>query len=141
MKHHRRILNVGYLGRSVDGLCATLRDAGVDVLVDVRARAWSQRPEFRKTALSDALRANQIDYFHCKVAGNPFRNADDWRICRGLYAQHIRAHPDIMVAVEDAIRARTAALFCYEAERTSCHRDVIIAFLRSRHANVSIIDL
>ena len=41
---------IGYQGRRLDDLCGTLFNMGVEVLVDIRERAWSQRPEFRKRA-------------------------------------------------------------------------------------------
>lgn len=141
MKKKKKVFNVGYQGRSVDDLCATLRAAGVEVLVDVRAIAWSQRPQYRKTALSEALRASGIEYVHCKVAGNPYRKADDWQACRDLYTQHLLEHPDVLTAVEEAVSTRVAALFCYEAERDSCHRGVIIELFERDRPGFSFIDL
>lgn len=135
------IFNIGYQGRSVQDFCTVLERAGVEVLVDVRAIAWSQRPQFRKTALANALATSGIDYFHCKVAGNPYRNHDDWRTCRKLYTQHLHDNPDVLITLADALSSRTAALFCYEAERTSCHRGVLVEFLRRSHPRHSFIDL
>ena len=57
-----RILStIGYEGKTLDEFIGELKQAGVEMVLDVRAVAASRRPGFSKTALSNALRENGID--------------------------------------------------------------------------------
>ncbi|MDG4769766.1 DUF488 domain-containing protein [Solwaraspora sp. WMMD792] len=58
------LIGIGYEGRSVDGLIAELRAAGVSRLVDVRLTPISRKPGFSKSALAKALNAAGIAYEH-----------------------------------------------------------------------------
>lgn len=139
------LYSIGYQGRSLDAFCGTLADAGVQVLVDVRAAAWSHRPQYRKTYLGNALRERNIEYVHCKIAGNPFRQlskeAQGWQKCEIAYQDHVRRNPDILTAVASLTHGRVCALFCYEAAREQCHRGVILAAMRRQDRTIKIVDL
>ena len=63
------LFTTGYEAATPARLIATLRDAGVTTLVDVRALANSRRPGFAKTALSAALAEAGIGYEHLKALG------------------------------------------------------------------------
>lgn len=141
----KKIYNIGYQGRSIESFCQTLAAAGVSTLVDVRAAAWSQRPQYRKTALANALSVHGIEYIHCKIAGNPFRpragSDQTWQTCERLYSQHLDGRPEIVDALEELVLARPAALLCYEAQRSDCHRGVLLSRLIGRRPKVSVVDL
>ena len=66
-----QVLTIGYEGATPDRLIASLKDAGVRVLVDVRALANSRRPGFAKTALTASLEAAGIGYLHLRALGTP----------------------------------------------------------------------
>jgi len=140
-----KAFSIGYEGKTVAALCGTLAGAGVTVLLDVRAVAWSQRPEYRKTALATALKAKGIEYVHCKLAGNPFRSAskerDAWTDCKRKYRAHVRTNDQILNIVEEQLRRGGVALFCYEAERTCCHRGVLLEELVRRGTELLVTDL
>lgn len=141
MKHGQCVYSIGYQGKSIEALCTSLRTAGVKTLIDVRARAWSQRPQFRKTALAASLARAGIGYLHLKAAGNPFRHeADTWVACRAMYRAHLTANPAVTREVATAVRETPSALFCYEAERCDCHRGVLLDRVR-RRLNVKVVDL
>ncbi len=140
-----RCLGIGYQGRPVGAFCRALTEAGVDLLIDVRERAWSHRPEYRKQALARALGEQGIEYVHLKAAGNPFRPRSgeslDFADCARLYAKHLRKHPEIVEELETLLAGRAAALFCYEAERRSCHRSVLMKALARRVSDLELVDL
>ncbi|UQA62837.1 DUF488 domain-containing protein [Polyangium aurulentum] len=140
-----RVFNIGYQGRSISDFCQVLAEAGVRVLVDVRAVAWSQRPQYRKGYLQGALREHGVEYVHCKLAGNPFRpkagTPVDLERCEAMYQGHLREHPEVVDAVEEIVTSNLAALFCYEAARGQCHRGVLLSALVRRRANLVIVDL
>lgn len=122
--------SVGYQGRSIGDLCDALVDSGVELLLDVRAIAWSARPEFRKSALADALRAGGVEYVHFKVAGNPFRPRRGEKVsvqqCASKFRAHLQDRPDILEQLNSVARGKRVALFCYEARTHECHRGVIL---------------
>lgn len=124
------VFSIGYERKSAEDVCARLVAAGVEALVDVRERAWSHRPEFRKNALRQALAAHGIEYVHCPEAGNPFRPAPgeklDFEDCTRQYRQHLRTKPAAFAEVRRLIVGRTVALFCYEREHGRCHRGVLL---------------
>ena len=140
-----KIMSIGYQGRSLAALCDALEASGARLLIDVRAAAWSQRPDFRKTALKNAVEARGIKYTHCKQAGNPFRPRKgepvDPAACEAVYVQHLDAHPEVLDELESLMQDGPAALFCYEADRDACHRGVLLDALTARNKRVTIKDL
>lgn len=139
------VYSIGYEKRSIDDFCQSLSAAGVQQLVDVRAAAWSHRPEYRKTALGKALAEHGVDYVHCKAAGNPYRPRKGRPIepeeCEALYAQHLEEHPEIVDEVARLIGQKTTALFCYEGHSSRCHRGVLLRVLSAQQADFAFEDL
>ena len=137
--------SVGYQGRSIGEFCEVLSDHGVEVLIDVRARAWSHRPEFRKTALREALQNGGIRYIHLKCAGNPFRprkgEMRDRESCAVLFRQHLSEHPEIINRLDEAAQNRRVVLFCYEADTADCHRGVLLDALSEEYDGFASVDL
>ena len=70
-KHAGTFTTIGYQGAPTDAVFAALEDAGVDLLVDVRAVAGSRKPGFSKTPFSAGLREHGIDYVHLRGLGTP----------------------------------------------------------------------
>ncbi len=126
--------SIGYQGRRIDEFCEALAAAGVPMLVDVRDRAWSHRPEFRKEALRTALEERGIEYCHLKVAGNPTRPKKGEPAtpgaCEAAYVAYLADRPEVVDQVRDVLATNPgAALFCYESHRSACHRGVLIKSL------------
>ena len=138
-------LNIGYQGKTLSQLCDTLVANGVQTLVDVRANAWSQRPEFRKTCLQSALAQRSIEYIHCKLAGNPHRPTRggpiDPALCFALYREHLDKNPEILETLRTIILGQISALLCYEARREDCHRGVLLTRLLDQSRNLRVVDL
>jgi uncharacterized protein (DUF488 family) len=141
----RTLFTIGYQGRSARGLCEALSAAGVKQLIDVRARAWSHRPEFRKTALKTELERHGIEYVHCKDAGNPFRPKPgetlNWKRCQTLYRKHLDSNPDVVDELTALVGSKPTALFCYEAATTDCHRGELVKALKNAKHTVRIVNL
>jgi uncharacterized protein (DUF488 family) len=131
-----KIYNIGYEKRSIEELCNTLVEGKISTLVDVRERAWSHRPEFRKTALSSALSINGIKYIHLKEAGNPYRPKEsedrDPAKCSSLYRLYLKNNPDVIEALVEMSEKESLAVFCYERERKLCHRGVLLEALKKK---------
>lgn len=122
--------SIGYQGRPIYDFCALLIENRVEVLVDVRERAWSMRPPYRKTALRESLAAAGIEYIHLREAGNPFRprkgEPKDFEDCARRYREHLRRNPDVLGRARELARSARVAFFCYEEEAAECHRGVLI---------------
>ncbi len=128
-----KCLGIGYQGLSLAGLCDELGELRVDLVIDVRERAWSNRPEFRKGVLSRTLAARGIEYQHMRDAGNPFRPKPGEEIdaaeCMRRYGRHLQTRPDVLESIRRLARRRRVALLCYEADSADCHRGVLLAHL------------
>lgn len=115
---------------------------GVDTLVDVRARAWSQRPEYRKTALRQCLEGAGLSYLHLKKAGNPFRprkgETKDFATCAEEYKRHLANNPQILEEGLDLVAEREVAFFCYEAASSECHRSVLVKEMQRLQPDLEI---
>lgn len=141
-----KVYNIGYERRRIGAFCEGLRLAGVEALIDVRERAWSNRPEFRKQALRKALEDVGIEYIHLKSAGNPFRPrngiSEDLTACKLAYHQHLKQNLEVVAEALSLAHKKPSAFFCYEADRCGCHRDVLLSELaKTEDTPVEIIDL
>lgn len=146
------LATIGYERAGVEDFVATLKAAGVRVLIDVRAVPWSQRPEFRQAALRATLAAAGIGYAHLPGLGNPRRrgraerraidsagragdaapDAEPGPPGRGPgaedFAAFFRRHLASETAAPDLARAAAlarqggACLMCLEKDPNRCHR-------------------
>jgi uncharacterized protein (DUF488 family) len=143
----RRLSTIGYEGKTVDEFLKELSDAGVEVVIDVRAVAASRRPGFSKTAMAAALRERGIDYLHLRPLGTPKPGRDAARKgriaeMRAIYAEQLET-PEAELAMEQAHSTageRHAALLCFEADSACCHRAMVAERLLE-HGDYEVIDL
>lgn len=134
-----RLATIGYEGKTLDELLDQLGDAGVELLIDVRAVAASRRPGFSKTALAGALRERGIDYLHLRPLGTPKAGREAARKgrtgeMRAIYERHLE-EAEAQLAFEQAdaaARERPAALLCYERAWQECHRAILADRLAER---------
>jgi uncharacterized protein (DUF488 family) len=138
------IATVGYQGTTVPHFLRALREAGVDLLVDIRAVASSRLPGFSKTALAANLGEAGIDYLHLRDLGTPAEGRAAARAgrheeMRKIFLQHLatpRAQTELQSLNELAHSGRRVCLLCFEADATHCHRSIVasaLAALRPLH--------
>jgi uncharacterized protein (DUF488 family) len=143
----RRLSTIGYEGKTVDEFLVQLGEAGVELVIDVRAVAASRRPGFSKTAMAAALKERGIDYLHLRPLGTPKAGRDAARKgrigeMRAIYATQLET-PEAELALAQADAAageRHAALLCFEADAGGCHRAMVAERLAAR-SSYSITDL
>jgi uncharacterized protein (DUF488 family) len=142
------LATIGYESVAVPEFLATLRDAGIVLLVDVRAVAGSRRPGYAKTALAANLASVNIEYLHLRGLGTPKEGRIAARAGRhaemhAIFREHL-ATPEALADLEvlaDIVRAgRTTCLLCLEADPTHCHRSLVADALARRMA-VEIVHL
>jgi uncharacterized protein (DUF488 family) len=134
------IYTIGHSTRSAVELIELLREASVDLLVDVRSIPRSRRnPQFNIDTLPRTLRPAGIGYLHVaelggrrgKAPGGPSPNAG-WREAAfrnyADYAQtaEFRAGLDRLLAEAST---HTACIMCAEAVWWRCHRRIISDYL------------
>ena len=132
-----RVDTIGYEGATAGEFIQTVRDAGIELLVDVRAVAMSRRPGFAKTRLAANLAEAGIEYVHLKGLGTPAdgraaaksgRHAEMHRIFR----QHMRtdvAQADLATLVSIIQGGRRVCLLCFERDPAHCHRSLVVEAL------------
>jgi uncharacterized protein (DUF488 family) len=142
------IATIGYEGATVASFQEALRQAKIDLLVDVRALASSRRPGFAKTRLAANAKDAGAEYLHLRALGTP---ADGRAAARAGHHDEMRrifreqlATPEAqaeLALVADLVRqGRRACLLCFEAKPEHCHRSLVAAAL-TRLVPVRIVDL
>jgi uncharacterized protein (DUF488 family) len=128
----KTLATIGYASAPLAEVIQTLKAAGVEVLIDVRAVAASRRAGFSKGLLSASLKNAGVDYVHLRELGTPKPGrmaARAGRIgeMREIFSAHMEepgAQLQLAQAVEIAT-GRKAALLCYCDEHAKCHRAIV----------------
>jgi uncharacterized protein (DUF488 family) len=131
---------IGYAGANPEGLIATLRAVGIELLVDVRAVPASRRPGFSKGTLAAALGEAGIGYRHLKGLGTPAAGREAARAGRLEQFERIfREHLEVLEAQADLATlesllgaGKRLCLLCLEADPARCHRAIVAEELRRR---------
>lgn len=127
-----KLATIGYEAAPQAAVIQKLKDAGVEVVIDVRAIAASRRPGFSKGVLSASLADAGIGYVHLRALGTPKAGREAVRKgrtaeMRAIYEEHLK-EPEAQLQLAQAVeiaRRRKAALLCYEAEARGCHRRIV----------------
>ena len=127
------IATIGYEGATIASFQQALRDAHIDLLVDVRALASSRRPGFAKTRLAANAQEAGAEYLHLRALGTPAdgraaaragRHAEMHRIFRQQLATP--EAQEQLAQVADLVRqGRRVCLLCFEAKPEHCHRSIV----------------
>lgn len=133
----KRIIGIGYQGRTDEQVFADLRQASVSLVIDVRANPYSR---FRKTLLNrsraeSALKEHGIRYIWLgDTLGNPV-DATGRRTLEGFrkhmktwrYEQGVQRLKEVIEQDEGIV-----ALLCLEPNDQDCHRHLIMDDVRHR---------
>jgi len=144
----RTFFTIGHSTRPLDAFIGLLREANVQLIVDVRAVPRSRaNPQYNGDTLSPALAAFQIGYEHLAILGGlrgkqravsqsvnefwqneSFHNYADYAMsesfCAGLTSLRKLGH------------TRTCAIMCAEALWWRCHRRIISDYLLAANERV-----
>ena len=140
-----KIFTIGYEGTTMDSFLATLREAGVEQVIDVRALPLSRRPGFSKNILAATLKDSGIGYVHLKALGTPKPGRDaakkgDWRTMERVYAGQLQLPEAQAQAAQlrDLAAEKPSALLCFEHDPKHCHRTML---LREEGEGFEVVDL
>jgi len=127
------LATIGYEDATMPSFLAALEDAGVELLVDVRAVASSRRPGFSKTKLSENVGSRGIGYLHLRALGTPADGRAAARAGRhdemkSIFAEQLHtpgAQQELETLAEIVRQGRRACLLCFEADPEHCHRTLV----------------
>lgn len=126
------ICTIGYEGVTQGAVIDALKQAGVELLADIRYLPLSRRPGFSKSSLKAAAEEAGIAYRHFKQLGTPAegraaaRRGDHAGLAR-VYAGQLEL-PEAMAQMgelREIAEERRVALLCYERDAAECHRSLL----------------
>lgn len=130
---------IGYESSELSDFIASVSDAGVEILVDVRDRAQSRKKGFSKTALSEALNEVGIEYLHLRELGDPKEGRDaarsgQWTKFLKIYGKVLSSDvaQDAMDLIVRLSNEKSVCLLCYERDHKACHRKCITDEIENR---------
>lgn len=138
------LATIGYELADLADFIATLKQAGINRLIDIRELPISRRKGFAKKALSEALTHAGIEYVHLRGLGDPKEGRQAVRAgnlaqFERTFTKHMeseRAQADLQSAVR-YVAEGGACLMCYEHDHKACHR-TIVAMTISRRMDVTV---
>ena len=133
------IFTVGYEKRSGEELMSLLRDAGAEVLADVREKPMSRLPDFRAASLRQLCQEAGIEYEGWAQLGSTEDQRDHLKKTGdfALFASHFRRHveksrQDDLDKLTKKAQKKTVALLCYERDHEDCHRSIVADIVADR---------
>jgi uncharacterized protein (DUF488 family) len=141
------IATIGYEKAPQPEVIGRLKDAGVELVIDVRAVAASRRAGFSKTLLAGSLDEAGIGYLHLRDLGTPKSGREAARAgrigeMRAIFEEQLTT-AGALGALERAIEeslGRRVCLLCYETDAACCHRAIVAARMAAR-TGAPILDL
>ena len=139
------LFTIGYEQATQTAVVSALREAGVEVLADVRYLPLSRRPGFSKSSLRGAVEEAGIGYRHFRQLGTPAEGRAAAR--RGDHAEMARVYvgqlelPEAlaqMAELRDLAEDKRVALLCYERNAAECHRSLLYDALLSDFSRVDL---
>ena len=135
-----KLFTIGYEQTPPKAVLDELEQAGVKLLVDVRAVAASRRPGFSKNQLAAGLDARGISYLHLRGLGTPkdgreAARSGQFAALHKIYAKHLKT-PQAKEELDELSalvkQAGPVCILCYERDHRECHRQWIAEIIEER---------
>ena len=139
-KAKKRLYTIGYEQTPAKAVLDELQQAGVKLLVDVRAIASSRRPGFSKSQLAAGLDERGIGYLHLRGLGTPKSGREAARsgnfgVLHKIYAAHLKtaqAKEEMDELSALVKKSGPVCILCYERDHAHCHRQWIAEIIEER---------
>ena len=126
------ICTIGYEGGTVDAFLRTLREAGVELVLDIRAAPVSRKKGFSKNQLAAHLADAGIGYRQLRGLGTPKRGREaarggDIESFERIFREHME-EPEALLDLGEAItlaQEKPICLLCLERDPEHCHRMIV----------------
>jgi uncharacterized protein (DUF488 family) len=132
---------MGYERTTIHTFITNLRANNIDCVLDVRALAFSRKPGFSKTALSQSLESENIHYVHIPDLGTPKPIREKLK-STGDYSEFFKTMDIYLADKQDAIEfaynyvnQHTCCLMCFEHLAQECHRNIVASKIKDRDGN------
>ena len=140
MARAKKLFTIGYEQTPSKAVLDELEQAGVKLLVDVRAIASSRRPGFSKTQLAAGLDERGISYLHLRGLGTPKEGREAARgrqfaLLHKIYAAHLKtsqAREQLDELSSLVKKTGPVCILCYELDHRHCHRQWIAEIIEER---------
>ncbi|MGA8689301.1 MAG: DUF488 domain-containing protein [Methyloceanibacter sp.] len=140
------ICTIGYEGATIAAFIRTLRQAGVELLLDIRAAPISRKKGFSKHQLAAHLSEAGIAYRHLRGLGTAKRGHDaahagDLASFERIFLTHMR-EPEAVLDLGEAValaQANAVCLLCLDRDPAHCHRLIVAHRMASKPARTCII--
>jgi uncharacterized protein (DUF488 family) len=141
MAKSKTLFTIGYEQTPAKAVLDELEQAGVKLLVDVRAIAASRRPGFSKTQLAAGLDERGISYLHLRGLGTPKDGREAPRsgkfdTLHKIYAKHLKT-PQAREELDELSalvkKSGPVCILCYERDHAHCHRQWIAEIIEERN--------
>ncbi|MBB3283190.1 DUF488 family protein [Mitsuaria sp. BK037] len=125
------LFTFGYEGLPIEAFIERLKQARVQLIVDVRELPLSRKKGFSKTAFREALATAGIAYEHRPALGCPkpvrdrYKADGDWQVYTRGFLAHLATQQAEIADLARATQAQTACLVCFEADFGFCHRTYV----------------
>jgi uncharacterized protein (DUF488 family) len=136
----KKLFTIGYEQTPAKSVLDELEQAGVTLLVDVRAVASSRRPGFSKSQLAAGLDERGISYVHLRGLGTPKEGrlaarAGQYETLQKIYAKHLKT-PQAKEELDELSalvkKSGPVCILCYERDHLHCHRRWIAEIIEER---------
>jgi uncharacterized protein (DUF488 family) len=140
MAGRKKLFTIGYEQTPPKAVLDELEQAGVKLLVDVRAVASSRRPGFSKSQLAAGLDERGIGYVHLRGLGTPKEGrlaarAGEYDMLQKIYAKHLKT-PQAKEELDELSglvkKSGPVCILCYERDYRHCHRRWIAEIIEER---------
>jgi uncharacterized protein (DUF488 family) len=140
MGRRKKLFTIGYEQTPAKSVLDELEEAGVKLLVDVRAVASSRRPGFSKSQLAAGLDERGIGYVHLRGLGTPKEGrlaarSGQYDTLQKIYAKHLKtaqAREELDELSALVAKSGPVCILCYERDHTHCHRRWIAEIIEER---------
>ena len=140
MARTKKLFTIGYEQTPAKSVLDALEQAGVKLLVDVRAVASSRRPGFSKSQLAAGLDERGISYVHLRGLGTPkdgrlAARAGQFDTLHKIYAKHLttpQAKEQLGELSALVKKSGPVCILCYERDHRNCHRRWIAEIIEDR---------
>jgi uncharacterized protein (DUF488 family) len=140
MAKAKKLFTIGYEQTPATAVLDQLAQAGVKLLVDVRAVASSRRPGFSKSQLAAGLDERGIAYLHLRGLGTPkdgreAARSGQFELLHKIYAKHLKTTQAKEQLDELSALVRQSGpvcILCYERDHRHCHRQWIAEIIEDR---------
>src|ERR1700755_305557 len=140
MAQAKKLFTIGYEQTPAKAVLDELVEAGVKLLVDVRAVASSRRPGFSKSQLAAGLDERAIAYNHLRGLGTPKEGrlaarSGQYDTLQKIYAKHLKttqAREELDELSALVTKSGPVCILCYERDHQHCHRRWIAEMIEER---------